>query len=186
MFLAELREKTSPYHQKIEKNMRLSKLMGPLTLLDYIDALKKFYGFYVPLETQAVPQFLKQNHVFQKFYFPKLSLLKRDLEMLATASNTLKLCRFTPNPTHPFGWLGVFYTLEGSCLGRAMMWPHIQQKLQLDRGGSFFGTASHDLKTHWAIFCKNMTEQVQSESEAQEVITGAIATFVSLDEWFKQ
>lgn len=186
MLLAELREKTSSYHRKIEENVLLRKLMGPLTLSDYIEVLKKFYGFYVPLETQAIPRFLKKNNVFQKFYFPKLPLLKRDLDALATASDGVKLCTFTPNPANPFGWLGVLYTLEGSCLGRAMIWPHIQQLLRLDSGGSFFGTASQELQSHWAAFCQDMTEQARSESEVQEVIAGAIATYVSLDEWFKQ
>ncbi len=186
MLLEQLREKTSLYHQKIEKNVLLSKLMGPLTLPDYVEVLKKFYGFYMPLETQAIPEFLNQNKDFQKFYFPKLSLLKKDLDALAPASDVLKLCPSTPNPTSPFGWLGVLYTLEGSCLGRAMLWPRIQRQLRLDCGGSFFGSASNDLKTRWAAFCKDMTEQVRSEAEAQEVIAGAIATFVSLDEWFKQ
>lgn len=186
MFLTELREKINPYHRKIEENVLLRKLMGPLTLTDYIDVLKKFYGFYVPLEAQAIPRFLKQNSVFQKFYFPKLPLLERDLKALATSSDAVMLCPFTPNPTNPFGWLGVFYTLEGSCLGRAMMWPNIQERLHLKSGDSFFSTDSHDLQNHWSAFCKNMSEQVRSEVDAQEVISGAIATFVALDEWFKK
>lgn len=186
MLLAELREQTSPYHRKIEKNELLRRLMGPLTLSDYIEVLKKFYGFYVPLETQAIPRFLNKNNVFQKFYYPKLPLLKSDLDALATASDALKLCIFTPNPATPFGWLGVLYVLEGSCLGRAMMWPRIQQQLRLDSGGFFFSTGLQDLQAHWAAFCQNMTEQVHSGSEVQEVIDGAVATYVSLDEWFKQ
>lgn len=68
----------------------------------------------------------------------------------------------------------------------AMLWPHIQQQLRLDSGGSFFGNASHDLKTNWAAFCKNMTELVQSESEAKEVINGSIETYISLNKWFNQ
>lgn len=117
MFLAELREKTSPYHREIEKNVLLSKLTGSLTLPDYVEVLKKFYGFYIPLETETIPQFLKQNGEFQKFYFPKLQLLNRDLDSLAPASDAPKLCPSTPNPASPFGWLGVLYTLEGSCHG---------------------------------------------------------------------
>jgi heme oxygenase len=186
MLLDKLREKTKPYHREIEKNVLLRKLMGPLTLLDYIEILKKFYGFYLPLETQTIPKFLNQNNIFQKFSFPKLPLLKRDLDALGLDDDALKLCPCTPNPATSFGCLGVLYTLEGSCLGRAMMWPHIQQQLRLDCGGSFFGTASPGLQTHWADFCKGMNEQVLSGSEVQEVIDGAIATFVTLDEWFKQ
>lgn len=185
MLLVELREKTKPYHQNIEKNVLLKKLMGPLTLPIYIEVLKKFYGFYVPLETHSIPQFLSQNNVFQKFYFPKLPLLIRDLDELAVARE-LDICSNTPNPSNPFGWLGVLYTLEGSCLGRAMMWPKIQQQLRLECGGAFFYTDPHDLHTHWAAFCKDMSKEVLSKDETQEVIDGAIATFVLLDEWFKQ
>lgn len=74
MLLEELREKTKPYHQKIEKNVLLRKLMGPLTLPDYIEVLKKFYGFYLPLETETIPEFLNHNCDFQKFYFPLFPL----------------------------------------------------------------------------------------------------------------
>jgi heme oxygenase len=184
MFLQELREKTYSYHQEIERNALLSKLTGSLNLNDYKAVLKKFYGFYLPLETQLIPPFLKANPDFKKFYFPKIDLLVKDLTAFSITKSQLPIYSSFTQPSNPYGWLGVLYTMEGSCLGRAMLWPRLQKKLALTCDQSFFSSASGDLKGRWATFIQQMTEQVKSDRDKQEVIEGAIWTFKSLNEWF--
>lgn len=184
MVLEELREKTKPYHQKIEKNILLAKLLGNVTVEDYVNILKKFYGFYFPLERMIIPNCLKDHAGLEIFYFPKLDLLEKDLSIFLRTPSEIKNCHSFPHIKSYFGWLGLLYTLEGSCLGRAMLWPRLQKKLDLKEGGSFFSSASTDLKGRWEAFCRQMVAEVDNESNKNELINGSISTFISLDEWF--
>lgn len=184
MIIPQLREKTAFYHQQVEENSLLSRLLGDLTLQDYIEILKKFYGFYFPLEKQYIPESLKKNAELKDYFYPKLKLLERDLKVFLPTVSNLPVCPACPNPESPFGWLGVFYTLEGSCHGRAMLWPRIHRKLGIEKGHTFFSGASDDLKVRWGKFCQKMTDLVTSEAEKEAVIQGSVETFISLNKWF--
>lgn len=184
MVLDELREKTKPYHQQIEKNELLSQLLGNITLDEYVKILIKFYGYYLPFETQLMPQFLLDHADLKLFYFPKLQYLKNDLSEFHPILSDVETCTLFPRTASYFGQLGMLYTLEGSCLGRAMLWPRLQKKLNLQTGGTFFSSASTDLRERWKKFCQEMVDQVKSESNKDDLINGSIATFISLDEWF--
>lgn len=184
MILEELREKTKPYHQEIEKSLTLSKLLENCTLDDYINVLKKFYGFYLPLETKLIPEFLNTHKELKEFYFPKLKYLENDLKFFLPTLSGLEICRSFPEPENYFAQLGILYTLEGSCLGRAMLWPGLEKNLSLSKGGSFFFSGSKDLKEHWKQFCESMVSQVKDENDKNQLINGSIATFISLNKWF--
>ena len=181
MLLNDLREQTRPYHQELERQPLLHKLLGPLTNNEFISILKGFYGFYKPLEDKFMAQQLVE---LQKFFFPKSQLIESDLNKMGYSLQDAQLCTHLPKLEENYHWLGVFYTLEGSCHGRKFLWPKIQKHLQLSQESSFFLERSHDLKEHWKNFCDNMCLQVQGEQEKIALIQGSISTFQSLKAWF--
>lgn len=184
MVLERLREQTRPYHDELERAPLLTKLVGHLSIDDYVSVLKKFYGYYYPLETQKFPAFLEKQPTYKFFFRPKMDLLKEDLSKFDVDLSQIPLCENLPAPKNPSGWLGVFYTLEGSCLGRKFLWPRIQKTLSLpEKMGTFFSSGKEDVRSKWKAFCDQMCEKVSSELQEKELIEGSIETFTTLNEW---
>ncbi len=186
--LQKLRAETSTYHSAIEENPLLKKLTGDLSQIEYISILKKFYGFYLPFENS-----LDWNEVAvlteNKFsaHRRKIPLLEKDLHFFNVILDQISLSSVYPrSPSFP-ALLGCFYVLEGSCLGRKMMWSRLSKKLNLteNQGGVFFYDCGDKLKETWKDFCELLTSKIRKDPEEQECIAAAIQTFENMDKWFK-
>lgn len=186
--LEKLRAETATHHDTIEKNPLLSRLTKNLSLTEYIYILKKFYGFYLPFENflnWAEIELLTQMKLAVNRQ--KAPLLKQDLQYFDVAVDQIPISPIYPRPLSYPAVLGCFYVLEGSCLGRKMMWPRLSAKLHLqsNQGGAFFYDCGDGIKKIWTDYCDMLNSKICKESEEKDCIHAAIQTFENIDVWFK-
>lgn len=186
--LTKLRQATASYHQTIESNALLKSLMGNVTQENYLNVLRKFYGFYTPFEDQLIQgsyhYFGHQNFSYQ----PKTLQLQQDLTYFKIDHHSIPLCKIHPQLTSFASLLGCLYVLEGSTLGRMMLWKNISEHLNLDpkKGGNFFYGTGEKTRENWKQFCQLLTNEANEEQEEGACIQTAICTFCHLNEWFEQ
>lgn len=186
--LQKLRAETLTHHNGIEENPLLKKLTGNLSQMEYISILEKFYGFYLPFENSLdwneveVLTEMKLNGNRRK-----VPLLEKDLRYFNVFSDQILLSSRYPRSLSFPALLGCFYVLEGSCLGRKMMWPRLSKKLGLNEneGGVFFYDCGDKLPETWKNFCELLTSKIRTDAEEQQCIGAAIQTFENMDNWFK-
>ncbi len=116
-----------------------------LNISDYEKLLRKFYGFYAPVEPQILSKIQLQNIDFDYEARLKLPLLERDLQILNGADfdiKTLEICRDTPALDNFAQVIGCMYVLEGATLGGQIIGRHLREKLNLcpANGAAFFNS----------------------------------------------
>lgn len=145
-----------------------------LTLNDYIEILKRFYGYYSTLE--------------EKFDFKgreKKQLLINDLKFLGVEDlSKVPLFNSFPSSTdRSFEW-GLRYVIEGSTLGGMILSPHFKDKLNLsDRGVSFFSGYGPGTPKMWREFLVELETFNQTQDDLESACRGAEFTFSSLNDW---
>jgi heme oxygenase len=187
--IQKLKTNTSACHKAIEENALLKKLMGKqITLSEYISILKKFYGFYLPFEDSLdwgeIESLTEMRLTANR---RKTTLLEKDLLYFNIPLDQILISPVYPH-SHTFpALMGCFYVLEGSCLGRRMMWPRLANTLGLgeNQGGVFFLDCGDELPETWKCFCSLLTSKIKTDADEQECINAAIQTFEDIDKWFK-
>ncbi len=190
MMLEALREKTRDSHKTIEQNWLLSSLMSPtLTTAVYIEVLKKFYGFFLPLEKILMKEWQRTGLVKVMESRLKTPLLKKDLEFLIRDLNAIQICENLPFSDSAAKCFGILYVTEGSTLGGQMIAKAVKQSLGMtnELGLSFFSGYSSRTMSVWAETCK-IIEQFAQENQAQkpQIVSAAVETFDQLHKWFEE
>jgi heme oxygenase len=181
--LANLKEKTMPYHKNLEQKLDLFK--PGFSRTDYLQLLKRFWGYYLPLETKLthIPELIAWlpdlNHR------AKLPLLESDLINLGIPPDYLKLlplCADLPTFKEPAAALGCLYVLEGSTLGGQMISRHLKQSLDLDKnsGVAFFIGYAESTGSMWQLFRESLNA---AQVDQEIVIQAACETFLTLERW---
>lgn len=197
VLLDRLRDYTRTHHQQLES--RLDLLQESFTLDAYIHILKRFYGFYLPLEKDLSKSDEIYNSLINLKFCEKSHRLIQDLQSLGITSEELQripICphKKLPNLTPPAAILGCLYVLEGSALGGQILSRHFKKRFQLspEAGLSFFYGSGQDTGMVWKNFCGSLhftfdflKKQLQfSESElSQNACQGAKETFETLEFW---
>lgn len=184
--LKKLKDHILPYHHATESNPLLRNLMEETTYANYLEALKRYYGFYALFEKEIAVKSAYYLASQEFAYQPKLPLLEQDLSDLGINKNTIAVCASYPHPYSLGSLLGCIYVLEGSTMGRIMMWHNLsnQLSLQSDKGGRFFYGAGEKVKDKWNQFREFLEKQANKEQEQKECIQAAVDTFYSFNQWF--
>lgn len=144
MILEALKTKTAASHRQVEA----SPLMQPiasrtLTPQNYTHILRKFYGFFQPLEI-AIHQLPTLEH-----YLPDLGMRRKSGSILQDlraihqenmALTAIPLCTDVPQITQVSEGFGALYVMEGSTLGGKMISKIVYETLGYspEHGITFF------------------------------------------------
>ncbi len=192
MILEALRTQTAASHRNVEASLLMQPIGNrTLTRENYTLILRKFYGFFQPLEIKIkqIPQL--------EYYLPDLSERRQahriisDLNQvtdMATAPENIPLCLHLPSITNPSEALGALYVLEGSTLGGKFISKIILETLGFTpaSGTAFFSGYGAETGLKWKKFQEALVTYITGQP-AQEaaVIAAADDTFRKLEQWFK-
>ncbi len=186
--MQKLRAETADQHREIENNSFLTRLSGDLSLEEYIRILEKFYAFYSSFESHLNWKEIKSlsdgTLTGDKRRTP---LLEKDLRHFNVQLD--RIPRFPPY-ARSFSFpalMGCFYVLEGSSLGRKMLYPRLSAKFGLNQneGGAFFYDYGDKITENWTNFCKMLKSKIKTEADKQECAEAAVQTFENINELFK-
>jgi heme oxygenase (biliverdin-IX-beta and delta-forming) len=172
--LSALKEGTWPQHEKLEKELNL--LRPDLTLDDYVELLKRFYGLYKPLE-EAIE--IPQTRV-------KTAHLEADLRHFNVDPQSIELSHNLPDIKTKSQYYGLRYVLEGSTLGGLVLTKHFKEVFHIspDSGCFFFSGYGKDTMMMWKQFQEELVRFSESENyDEQDLIKSAQDTFECLRLW---
>jgi len=187
MFLQSLRTRTSHQHRLLEQNTASINLLSPLvTIDDYATYLALLYGFVKGFEKIVFP--LLQNSIIDIEERRKTHLLISDLNMLGIDEEGVNVIPdhffsevFNSNATA----LGGLYVIEGSVLGGAIIYKHLQSTLgnvAIDGKAKYFTVYGQEIGSRWKFFLQTFC--LESSDVEEEVIKSASQTFGILNTWF--
>ena len=183
MLLHRLRHDTRERHERVE--LTLGLLDRPPAAGEYRTLLRKFYGYYEPVEARLAS--LPWEAV--GFDWParrKVPMLERDLIALGDDRNALPAvprCPHLPPLTTLPAALGCVYVLEGATLGGRV----ITRRLGGVPGGplpaAFFASYGDDVGRRWTEFGAFLTAYATGRDEDDEIVESARQTFDTLGAW---
>jgi heme oxygenase len=186
-FLQNLRSSTSDQHSLLEQTTASRNLLSQqVTVAEYAAYLSLLYGFLKGFENIVFP--LLHHSITDIKERRKIHLIVSDLNLLG-----IDEASFTSIPDVFFSEvyssnataLGGMYVLEGSVLGGAFIYKHLQTTLGI---GSLAGKASYftaygsEIGNRWKFFLEAFCHA--SSGMEEEVIESASQTFSILHSWF--
>ncbi len=186
--LQKLRVQTITQHREIEYNSCLKRLSEDLSLSEYIQILEKFYAFYSSFESHLDWDKLKQlSHAELTEERRRAPLLEKDLSHFGVPlDKTPTILPYARSFSFP-ALMGCFYVLEGSSLGRKMLYPSLVAKFNLNQnaGGAFFYDKGEKISVNWRNFCQMLKSKIVTEGDKKICTEAAIQTFENINELFK-
>jgi heme oxygenase len=180
--VALLRSRTQDAHSALEAQLGL--LDRPASRDYYADLLRRFLGFHLVWEKglQDIPTFARALETRSR-----LQHLRHDLKVLGLTDPEISyvpLCgdahRLTRNAAHA---LGSFYVLEGSTLGGQLITKHLSGAAWLPADGlSYFNPYGARTGQMWRSFKRWLESQAERHA-ADDIVSGARATFMVLQKW---
>ncbi len=180
-----LRAATGPAHDRLES---LLPLLDPgLTLDEYRQLLRRFYGFYAPLE-RAMARAACEEMQAEVARRHKSPWLLQDLLALGETETTVltcSLCCDLPSITSNGQLIGALYVVEGATLGGQMVMRFLRQSLgpQPSHCMRFFQSYGEHVRPMWASFLTVLGAAAQDHAAEREIIESACATFHSFEAW---
>ena len=187
MFLENLRSRTSHQHSLLEQNTASKNLLSPqVTVADYAAYLSLLYGFVKGFEVIVFP--LLQHSILDINERRKIHLLVSDLNKLGIDEAGIATI-----PDHFFAEvyhsnaiaLGGMYVLEGSVLGGAFIFKHLQATFGIETiagKAEYFKGYGPKTGSQWKNFLNAFC--LASAGGEEEVIQSASQTFSILHHWF--
>jgi heme oxygenase len=186
-FSQNLRSSTSDQHSLLEQTTASRNLLSQqVTVAEYAAYLSLLYGFLKGFENIVFP--MLQHSITDIKERGKTHLIVSDLNLLgideagiASIPDVFFSEVYSSNATA----LGGMYVLEGSVLGGAFIYKHLQTTLGI---GSLAGKASYftaygpEIGNRWKFFLEAFCHA--SSGMEEEVIESASRTFSILHHWF--
>ena len=179
-----LREHTRAQHARLEQRLAIERRVRDRDA--YVDLLRRFLGFYLPVEARlaAFAQAFRDNGIDLTERW-KVAKLQRDLIVLGeNASNQADPSLLPAIPTFPRA-VGCLYVLEGSTLGGQIILRHVRESLGLDaaNGAAFFAGYGARTGAMWHAFSRFLSALPFGAHDAGQAIAAARETFESLERW---
>jgi len=187
MFLQSLRSRTANQHSLLEQNTASKNLLGlQVTVADYAAYLSLLYGFVKGFENIVFP--VLQHSIADIDERRKTHLLVSDLNLLGIHEAGIAVipddlfAEFYPSNATA---LGGMYVLEGSVLGGAVIYKHLNRTMGTDAiagKAKYFTAYGPETGSRWKDFLQAFC--LASSGMEEEVIESASQTFSILDHWF--
>ncbi len=188
--LQRLKAATRAEHDAIEAAL---DLMAPrLTLTDYRRRLRRYHGFYAPLEPLIAAAADWPHWRLDMTARAKTAWLAADLFCLGDAGKhggappaALPQCSELPPLDSPAAAFGCAYVLEGATLGGRVISRHIERALGLNAadGARFFHGYGDQTGVMWKAFRTALSAFSDQPCNEDRVVASAIATFAALRNW---
>ncbi len=188
--LQRLKAATRAEHDAIEVAL---DLMAPgLSLTDYHRRLRRYHGFYAPIEPLIAAAVDGPRWGLDMTARAKTDWLAADLACLGDledasglAPAALPLCTALPPLETQADAFGCLYVLEGAKLGGRVISRHIERVLGLDatHGARFFHGYGEQTGAMWKALRGALSAFVDQPSQEDQVVASAIATFAALRVW---
>ena len=186
MILKYLKEATGARHIALES--RLPLLDAGMSRLDYLQLLRRFSGYYEPLEAQllALPYWRSMDFDYVERY--KTPRLKQDLQALGETPRTLEQvdrCSHLPALASLEQLLGCLYVIEGATLGGQVITRRLQANLGLApaSGAAFFSGYGAQTGSRWKAFCAMLNANAGEAKSQADIVGSANLTFETLGKW---
>ena len=180
MFSDELKSCTRQAHAGLEKKL-VARIRKVQSVDDYISLLRLMYGFYKPLQELLQPASLKNIRVRYA------DNILGDIRDLGSSDNHIPVCNRIPSLNTPGSVLGALYVTEGSTLGGRIITRMIAKQLNIssEKGFLFFNAHGDDTQIMWEKF-KNVLNHPRPENERAEMVSAAIDTFSTFNDWITE
>lgn len=185
--LSRLKNETAACHARLETALDLMRddLQGD----EYIALLERFYGYVAPWEdatAACMPASLADFFDARR----KAQLLAADLVALTGETQRSASVQHAdshddlPRMHNIGGAFGSMYVMEGSTLGGRFIAPHVAELLDLvpGQGNAYFEGYGPRTGSMWNAFREIAAASVP-ESQYDDAVKAAIATFESLHAW---
>jgi len=186
IFLQNLRSQTAQQHTLLEQNTVSKNLLSnQVTAADYAAYLCKLYGFVKGFEKNVFP-LLKQS-ILDVEERRKTHLLIADLNNLSIDEASIEVISdnfFAEAYKTNAAALGGMYVLEGSVLGGAIIYKHLQTHLGIEAitgKTNYFRAYGSETGSRWKNFLHAFC---LASTETEEVIHSAKQTFSIMHHWF--
>ncbi len=190
MILEALKTKTSVSHYNVE----VSPLLQPigtrtLTPKNYTQILRKFYGFFQPLEAKIKQLAQIEQYIPDLSARRKSSLLVQDLQRVTgqqVVLDLLPVCHDLPDITTINDGLGALYVMEGSTLGGKFIAKVVHETLGYtpENGLAFFSGYGAQTGPKWKTFQEALVQYAVTPALGTAVVVTADTTFKKLEKWF--
>lgn len=168
-------------HAGLEKKL-VTRIRSVQSLDDYISLLRLMYGYYKPLQEKIQPA------VSENIDIRYADHILNDIRDLGDSSdNHIPVCQSTPELDSAASALGALYVTEGSTLGGRIITKMIAKQLNIssEKGFSFFNAYGDDTQIMWEKF-KNVLNNPRPHHEQKEMMTAAMDTFSTLNDWITE
>jgi heme oxygenase len=162
-------------------------LMNPELMADqYRRRLAAFLGIYVPLETALEDICGWSEHGIDLHERSKVNSLRADLISLGLEHpDALPVCDSLPALSGIAAAFGSLYVLEGASLGGQIISRHVGKRLgyTATSGAQFFNGYGARTGEMWMSFRRAVDAYGAEPDVQEEMIAGALATFVAFRQW---
>ena len=186
MILPRLKQATQTRHAALESR---SILLDPsLTRTAYRNCLRRFFGYYAPLELLLLGTSTLSDAGLAHPAWQKAPLLAQDLLSLGDTPDQLARapkCQSLPNLSTVARVLGCLYVIEGATLGGQIVTKHLGASLAItpQSGGAFFRGYGEHTGSRWKSFGTHLTAFALRSGCDDEIVASANETFETLDQW---
>lgn len=185
MILERIKKQTEKEHMLLESVPLLSRLTScSITIHDYLEVLKKFYGFFRPLEESLLLVDQVEDFLPDFSERRKVDWLLADLQRLRVGEVN-EQCTDVPPVSTLADAFGILYVMEGSTLGGRVISRNLKETLDLDKdnGASYFNGYGAQTGEKWNIFRQALINYSVSSNEDDAVIEKASQVFTKLYKW---
>lgn len=182
-----LKQQTAEPHRALEAIV-LPHLHALQTLDDYNGLLKKFYGYFKPVE-RLIEHSIDASVLPDMSQRRKAEWLLADLTFSKAHIEDLPLATDLPQLKHAQQALGAMYVLEGATLGgRGITQLLLKNKtLRLQPAQvSFFNGYGDATGRMWTSFLETLNRFSDNRDAVRQMVAAATETFVLFEKWLRK
>ncbi len=186
MILQRLKLQTHTQHAALESQLPL--LDPGMSLQAYRQCLRRFYGYYLPLESLLMAQTVWDDINFDYTQRCKAPSLERDLLALGDSPAQLvqiPRCHNIPMLHSLAQVLGCLYVIEGATLGGQVITKHLQTNLGLTpaHGAAFFNAYGVRTGAQWKAYGTMLITHAEQAGDNTCIVDSANQTFQTMGQW---
>jgi heme oxygenase (biliverdin-IX-beta and delta-forming) len=180
-----LRERTGAMHARLEHRVAIeARLRDPV---QYSLLLERFFGWYVPMEARlsALGEWGRWG-VDTGARMHKSEWLAQDLRALGHSPQAiaqLPRCEKLPDIWTFARGMGCDYVLEGATLGGRHIVALLARSPVPPQAWTFFSSYGDQTGNRWREFTEALERYGSTSGAAEEMASGAVDTFDSLEAW---